>query len=337
MSCDCEPIVPHRYPVLKRPVSRASFIREVQRACRKAKIKGKPKVLFPADLDTEHAVNPRRYARVWPAKLQFEFAQATLCLPKKYRDALIWHEIGHVIDPLGTEDDADEAAFIVSGKRIKYDKRWPGKGLQVNPMRRAKRNPNIQELTEEQYERQKELATNRLPLDKELQHIGVGGERVVFALEVGGRKPFAFKADQGTRGHRQTETEIQCLRRAKSPLAPMIYDWDDENYRWIEMELMTPLPDAPEGTFENITGIDWEDLSFFFETYGGFITDWSGMDESKNKAGDPNIPRTRKARAFMQQVRQFAEECELATSEFGLEDNWGVTADGKLKLLDLGY
>jgi hypothetical protein len=327
MSCDCEPIVPHRYPVLKRPVSRASFIREVQRACRKAKLKGKPTVLFPAALDEEHARNARRYAQVIPSTMQFEFAQATLCLPKKFRDALIWHEIGHVIDPHGTEDDADTAAHRVSGKRIKYDRRWPGKGLQSNPMRR--RNPEVQELTEERYERLKALATDRLSLDGDLEQIGVGGERVVFGLQVGDREPFAFKVDQGTRWHRQTEAEIHCLRNAKSPMAPQIYDWDDENYRWIEMELMTPLPDAPTGTFEEISGIDWEDFSFAFETYDGFVTDWDGVTK--------NIPNTRKARRFMADVRAFAESCGLATSELGLPDNWGVTDDGRLKPLDLGY
>jgi len=334
MTCGCEPVLPHKYPVLTRPVSRASFIREVQRACRKAKLNGKPTVLFPADLDEEHARNARRYAQVIPSMMQFEFAEATLCLPKRYRDALIAHEIGHVLDPHGTEDDADVAAHRAFGKRIKYDKRWPGKGLQSNPMRRA--GPLVLELTEGQYARQKSLATGRLPLDPDLQHIGQGGDRIVFAFKVGDREPFAFKADQGTNPDRQTEAEVECLRYTSSPLAPKIFDWDRENYRWIEMELLNPSVD--EDDFKRITGIEWDDFGAAFDSSGvrpGFYL----TDEMREAIWeDSKARRSRKGTRFMTMLLDFADECEIASNEFGNADNWAMTLDGKMvKPVDLGH
>lgn len=332
MTCGCEPIVPHRYPVLKRPVSRASFVREVQRACRKAKVKGKPTVLFPVALDEEHASNARRYAQVIPGLLQFEFAQATLCLPKRYRDALISHEIGHVLDPHGSEDDADMAAHRAFGKRIKYDKRWPGRGLQSNP----KRHPDVQRVTEEEYERLKSMASARLPLDPGIEHLGQGGARLVFALQVGDRKPFAFKADQGTEPHRQTEAEVDCLLHTASPLAPKMFNWDRENFRWIEMELLNP--DLDEDDFERITGIVWDDFESAFDLYGvhiGFyMTDEmrEGIWEITKAQYNP------KATRFLRTLLKFADECEIASNEFANADNWAMTLDGRMvKPVDLGH
>ena len=202
-------------------------------------------------------------------------------------------------------------------------------------MRRRRRNPEVQELSAGQYNRLKALATDRKAHlwneDPELEHIGIGGERIVYGLSVEGGEPFAFKVDQGTKLHRQTEFEVKCLVKSNNPLAPDILDWDRENYRWIEMELMTSLPDTddPEAVFEEASGIDWDSWSFAFETYGGYLTDWDGVLK--------NLPTTPKAKRFIAMVRAFVADCELSTSELGLPDNWGVTKAGKLKPLDLGY
>lgn len=96
-------------------------------------------------LDREHARNSRRYAQVVPQDMQFEFARATLDLDDAHRSALVAHEVGHVIEyrrkGRHSEADADRAAKRELGMPICYDRRWPGKGLQVdcrarNPARR---------------------------------------------------------------------------------------------------------------------------------------------------------------------------------------------------------
>lgn len=89
-----------------------------------------PTVLLTEQLTQLHCKNARRYAQVIPNRLQFEFALQTLWLPAAHRGGLIAHEIGHVLCPEGSEEDADRAAHRILGIKVTYDKRWPGKGLQ---------------------------------------------------------------------------------------------------------------------------------------------------------------------------------------------------------------
>lgn len=46
-----------------------------------------------------------------------------LALPIENIVGLIRHELGHVVDPYGTEQEADDAAEIVGGEPIRYDAR----------------------------------------------------------------------------------------------------------------------------------------------------------------------------------------------------------------------
>lgn len=129
-----EPIRPYRYPVLPQPIPEQQFVDEIAELIDAAKLNrdGVAASIWLWDpLDAEHSKNPRRYAQVIPELKRFEFARATLVLPYCHRRGLIAHELGHVLDPQGGEDDADEAAHRVLGIKIDYDKRWPGKGLQV--------------------------------------------------------------------------------------------------------------------------------------------------------------------------------------------------------------
>jgi hypothetical protein len=121
----------HGHPHLKRPVSRKKLRQELSQLCRRAGIKGT--LEWPESLGRTHERNWRRYAQVAthtrpPA---FELAPQTRWLDAAHRRGLLAHEVGHVLDPYGSEDDADQAAFESLGIRIGYDHRWPGKGLQV--------------------------------------------------------------------------------------------------------------------------------------------------------------------------------------------------------------
>lgn len=128
-----EPIAPYRYPVLAAPIPEQQLVTELSDLLAQAGVTddSTASIWLWDPLDVEHAKNPRRYAQVIPAEQRFEFARATLQLPYCNRLALLAHEVGHVIDPEGGEDDADAAAQRVLGVRIGYDKRWPGKGMQV--------------------------------------------------------------------------------------------------------------------------------------------------------------------------------------------------------------
>jgi hypothetical protein len=118
-------------PCLRRPISVEQLHREVQVLLHIAKLPSKYFIDFPESLNQEHARNPRRFAQVETQTRTFEFAHAILMLPWRYRLGLQAHEVGHVLDPAGGEDEADAAAYEHLHVRIGYDHAWPGKGLQV--------------------------------------------------------------------------------------------------------------------------------------------------------------------------------------------------------------
>lgn len=88
---------------------------------------------FSERLSRIHRRNRRRYAECEPAARRFFFAREILTLPARHRLGLAAHEIGHALHGSAdhSEDDADRAALAGTGVRIGYDRRWPGKGVQV--------------------------------------------------------------------------------------------------------------------------------------------------------------------------------------------------------------
>jgi len=115
---------------------------EVHAMCRRGGINpADVTVVFPAALEAEHCRNLRRYAQVDLDATRFEFSTSVLDLPDVYREAVIAHEVGHVVAErewgASSEKDADVAAADFLGVEIDYDKAWPGKGLQMktNPTR----------------------------------------------------------------------------------------------------------------------------------------------------------------------------------------------------------
>lgn len=124
----------HDHPALSDPVSEATFRAELEAVLLGAGIperKVDAAILeFPEELGVRHEGDPRAYAEVNPHELLFRFAPQALLLPEENRLGLLAHEVGHVIDPLATENGADRAVERRLGVRIVYDPRWPGKGLQ---------------------------------------------------------------------------------------------------------------------------------------------------------------------------------------------------------------
>lgn len=139
-----DPCDRHGHPRLRRPVPREKIRSELGKLYHQAGYEGPVRLDWPESLGRTHDRNWRRYAQVAtharpPA---FELAPQTRWLPARHRRGLLAHEIGHVLEPRGTEDDADVAAWEALGIDVGYDHRWPGKGLQVarNPeAERAKR------------------------------------------------------------------------------------------------------------------------------------------------------------------------------------------------------
>lgn len=123
-----------RFPELDHPISFEQMCAELSWVCDLADLRDFDIVLEPS-VTAEHEKNPRRYAQVTANDdpPQFEFAEQTLRLPWPHRLGLYAHEVGHVLDPdpKKTEPGADQTALKALGIRVGYDRRWPGKGLQV--------------------------------------------------------------------------------------------------------------------------------------------------------------------------------------------------------------
>lgn len=123
----------HGHPLLPEPISFSQFAEEFAILAKRAGIADTCALDFSERMRRVHEKKPRRYAEVEPERLRFYFAPQVLWLPREHRRGLLAHEIGHVLAPRGSEDDADQAAARVLGVEIEYDLRWPGKGLQCAP------------------------------------------------------------------------------------------------------------------------------------------------------------------------------------------------------------
>lgn len=121
-------------PALERPIPFDQMFAELGWVCDMGGIDDFDLQLDPG-VTAEHERNPRRYAQVTALDNPplFEFAEQTLVLPWRHRLGLYAHEVGHVLDPdpAKTEPGADQTALRELGIQIGYDRRWPGKGLQV--------------------------------------------------------------------------------------------------------------------------------------------------------------------------------------------------------------
>lgn len=152
MSCPCG----DGHPALSRPVSLDVLAEELRSVLARAT---DPRLVAASDglrvtiadpgspLSRTHARNPRRYAQCVPAEGTFEFAPQVLWLPRGNRIGLIAHELGHwaahvLGDPGHSEADADRAALEEFGVEIRYDRRWPGKGLQAGRFVQSARRAN---------------------------------------------------------------------------------------------------------------------------------------------------------------------------------------------------
>lgn len=118
------------HPHLNEPIASTQFEREFKDLYRRTGLTGGYSLELTEELAERHLGDSRAYAQVEPVERRFEFAPQVLELPSRNRMALALHEMGHVLDPAGTESGADKAVYQATGFIIFYDPRWPGKGMQ---------------------------------------------------------------------------------------------------------------------------------------------------------------------------------------------------------------
>lgn len=84
------------------------------------------------EAERDHKRNRRNYAHTYHYPETICVAKEFWELPEPYRDAILLHEIGHLIaGPTGSESDANRASEELSGWRIRYVDSPYGRKLEV--------------------------------------------------------------------------------------------------------------------------------------------------------------------------------------------------------------
>lgn len=191
-------------------------------------------------------------------------------------------------------------------------------------------------------------------LEFDLEQLGYGAARDVYALDVAGREPSALKVvmldtektdldDQELEDAGQMIAELNCLTRLQGhTLVPRLVDWggDATVPLWIEIERLTQeLPGLSfPASFKRTTGVPWSifrravglthgmrgrDVRKRHETVRDYVSEWGPGPSAR-------------ARVFLQDLGEVVSVCDLLPGDLEQPDNWGFTADGEIKILDLG-
>ena len=134
----------HAHPSLRRPVTIETVAAELGQLATRAKRglkRGQSlnvgRLVISEEVTRGHANdNATWYGQVDPTTCNVEVADQLRWLPKANRLGVLAHELGHCIDPDGSQRDADRAIerALSHGRtayRITYDKRWPYGGIQT--------------------------------------------------------------------------------------------------------------------------------------------------------------------------------------------------------------
>jgi hypothetical protein len=182
----------------------------------------------------------------------------------------------------------------------------------------------------------------------DLPLLGEGVARHAYLLEVKGQSPRVIKIfdwenypeDPEAEYVAQMEHERHCLDILEGhPLVPTLYEWGEtsEFVGWLELELLRPGPSSGSAAypdfkraFKRATGIPW--LKFAAAVDG--VDPWNDPAEEWPRAL-AQLTRYRPS-AFLDDVATLVHGCELAIPELARSENWGLTEDGRPKVLDVG-
>lgn len=178
-----------------------------------------------------------------------------------------------------------------------------------------------------------------------LQRLGQGSSRIAFLIN----NRFVLKiAHDKQRGPAQNEVEVSVYTNPTTqPVVAKIYDFDP-SYRWIVSEAVRELRRNSE--FEPLTGIDFNlfcnalneiDLQSDLEYENEKIQDYSPgtFDYNYHKDQIEHIEQIMKATndPFVVSVKALIDQNQLETTDIGIINHWGKTADGRVVLLDYGF
>lgn len=159
--------------------------------------------------------------------------------------------------------------------------------------------------------------------NQRLQQAGKGTSRIAYVLS----SSRVLKVARSPKGLAQNEAEIDVYTDPRTkPIVAKIYDYDSE-FVWVISEIVRPFHDSthtPELTSYNTS----DRMSFTWTELEAEVTRFlQGMG---TRSSNPELKR------YAASISDLIQTHDLALGDALTPDHWGMTADGRLVLLDYG-
>lgn len=155
---------------------------------------------------------------------------------------------------------------------------------------------------------------------KYLTRVGFGTGRTVYALSSKKALKIGIGViDDAVEGALQNKREFEAWEKTKSSVLPKVFE-HDQQFRWLTSELMRPVKSTKEFSEKIGTKFDFDTVTAVFYR-------------------EQHIPLQNfepKAREFIEEVQRVLATTNNNRVELQLRSQWGVSTDGKIKLLDAG-
>lgn len=172
---------------------------------------------------------------------------------------------------------------------------------------------------------------------KHLQYLDAGSARTVFALDANS----VLKIARNDLGLEQNQMEVDIWKSLKngSKALTAIYDYDQENYKWVIHERVKMLSDID---FESLTGIHPRIFNFVVES---FLENGDDSEIQKYLEFPKNLTTAEMLKKFLTNSNaiKFVKDVVKIIKIFGLnpgdiiDKHFGLAKDGHIKLYDYGY
>ncbi len=161
---------------------------------------------------------------------------------------------------------------------------------------------------------------------KHLKKIGQGSSRIVYRIDDDKILKIARQAGDWNKGVAQNELEVD-INRMYPKITTKVFDYD-ENFRWVEHELVVPL--KSEKTFKATLGIDWNEFTKWIEDRCLLN---SGRRKQKRVVSNELDENEFSSEILDLIINYGAEKYYLDYIRLG---HYGATKDGRIVLLDYG-
>jgi len=174
---------------------------------------------------------------------------------------------------------------------------------------------------------------------KHLKELGEGSSRSVFYLS----NRYVLKIAKNDAGYAQNEAEVEVFTSPKTkPIVAKIYDFDPD-YAWVISEVVRELTTArefqeksgfPLNGLMNILNSSEYTLSFLLKE-----PDYSKIQPHQRDMAAERYEMNKKIASspLYAAVKELQLHSKIQLVDLQAADHWGVTADGRLVILDYGF